>query len=78
MISQKPIMHYLDYYKEWFNALHNAKKLTDMKDVHDKGVRFLDILGELKDADLISITIVNRYMEEVISCTNRKLNTYYN
>lgn len=71
-------MHYLDYYKAWFNALHNAKKLTDMKDVHDKGVVFMNILNELWAYDLLAIEIVERYGEEIVSETRKKENSYYN
>jgi len=78
MISQKPIKHYLDYYKAWFNALHNANKLTDMKDVHKKGLTFMAILTELWDADLLDIKIVDRYAEEIVNATRKKEITYYN
>jgi hypothetical protein len=78
MISQTPIMHYLDYYKAWFNALHNANKLTDMKDVHKKGSTFMAILTELWDADMLDIKIVERYAEEIVNTTRKKENTYYN
>jgi hypothetical protein len=78
MISQKQIMHYLDYYKEWFNALHKAEKLTDMNDVHDKGVVFMNILNELWAYDLLAIEIVERYGNEIVSETQKKENSYYN
>lgn len=78
MISQKTIKHYLDYYNDWFKALHNAKQLTDMDNVHKLGVIFMNILTELWDADLLAITIVERYGAEIVESTQKKLNTYYN
>ena len=69
---------YVTYYLDWFNALHNANKLTDMKDVHKKGSTFMAILTELWDADLLDIKIVERYAEEIVNATRKKENTYYN
>lgn len=78
MTSQKTIKHYLDYYNDWFKALHNAKCIIDMNLAYQKGVIFMDILNELLDADLIAIAIVERYGNEIVESTQKKLNTYYN
>jgi len=72
------IHSYVTYYLDWFNALQDAKLLTDMKDVHKKGSTFMAILTELWDADLLDIKIVERYAEEIVNATRKKENTYYN
>ena len=69
---------YVTYYLDWFNALHNAKLLTDMKGVHDKGVVFMNILNELWHYDLLAIEIVERYGNEIVTATRKKENTFYN
>ena len=78
MTSQKTIKHYLDYYNDWFKALHNAKCIIDMAGAYQKGVIFMNILNELWDADLIAIAIVERYAIEISEANKKKLNTYYN
>lgn len=70
--------HYLDYYKDWKLALFNAKQYLGMLKVYEAADRFIGILTELKDADLIRSELAAEYITEVNHYNNLKLNTFLN
>jgi hypothetical protein len=70
--------HYLDYYSEWVTALRNARHYFDMKKVCEAGTKFLGIVEELKDADLIKMQLASSYAIEVRTHTEEKFKTFLN
>ena len=69
---------YLDYYKEWVQALYNAQGYYDMKGVYVRGTAFIGILNELRDADMIDTKLALKYVTEVNEYTNKSLKIFLN